>query len=376
MTLIKALLRGALLFGMLAVGTAAHADLNDGYGVAVGKPLTWGLEAWTGQPGLNGKWPHYIITFDVNGTVYKAAVDMSTSNSTSQIRHREISLPNIGFPCSVCPSSNIFSLPDGWKALPYNDDAGAATGGALDFLRSPAILTMLENNPWKNTSDDENLIQYFPNNAAPHQYQVPLWDGYFNLGVKRIYVFGEPFTSGYGVHNIHQNQGDPAEGGHAYANGIYQDGAIVIEFNQQHVLQTRTGPYYWPNRMILMTRFAVQQDYTKDMANSSSSYYGWPGTPTVDQKNAQNAASGGWKWYGPYTAHQIEIDVSNTAGRPAIYVKYGSWPALDSYSAQADTRDGRAYLRLYNTSGQQIYVGVNACCGVPASWDYKATYLQ
>jgi uncharacterized protein YukJ len=48
--------------------------------------------------------------------------------------------------------------------------------------------------------------------------------------VTKIYVFGEPFSSGdLGVHNIHQNQGDPSGTSWWYENGIWQDGATIIE---------------------------------------------------------------------------------------------------------------------------------------------------
>jgi len=44
-----------------------------------------------------------------------------------------------------------------------------------------------------------------------------------------LYIFGEPFTSGLGVHNIHQNQGDPAGSQWWAENGIWQDGATLIQ---------------------------------------------------------------------------------------------------------------------------------------------------
>jgi uncharacterized protein YukJ len=43
-----------------------------------------------------------------------------------------------------------------------------------------------------------------------------------------LYIFGEPFTQGLGVHNIHQNQGDPADSQWWAENGTWQDGATLI----------------------------------------------------------------------------------------------------------------------------------------------------
>ena len=42
-------------------------------------------------------------------------------------------------------------------------------------------------------------------------------------------MFGEPFTTGRGVHNVHQNQGDPVGSAFAAENAIWQDGATIIE---------------------------------------------------------------------------------------------------------------------------------------------------
>jgi len=60
-------------------------------------------------------------------------------------------------------------------------------------------------------------------------------EGIVSNGV-RFFVFGEPFTTGLGVHNIHQNQGDPPGGGHDQENAIWQDGGTVV--------QTATGEFF------------------------------------------------------------------------------------------------------------------------------------
>jgi uncharacterized protein YukJ len=41
---------------------------------------------------------------------------------------------------------------------------------------------------------------------------------------QRLFVFGEPFQTGLGLHNVHQNQGDPAGSQWWAENGIWQDG--------------------------------------------------------------------------------------------------------------------------------------------------------
>jgi uncharacterized protein YukJ len=44
-----------------------------------------------------------------------------------------------------------------------------------------------------------------------------------------VLIFGEPFDEGLGVHNIHQNQGDPYGSQWWDENGIWQDGATLTE---------------------------------------------------------------------------------------------------------------------------------------------------
>ena len=49
------------------------------------------------------------------------------------------------------------------------------------------------------------------------------------VGGRKVYLFGERFTSGQGVHDVHQNQGDPAGSQWWALNGIWQDGAVGVE---------------------------------------------------------------------------------------------------------------------------------------------------
>ncbi|BFV55590.1 DUF2278 family protein [Kitasatospora sp. CMC57] len=45
----------------------------------------------------------------------------------------------------------------------------------------------------------------------------------------RIYVFGQSFTTGLGVHDVHLNQGDPPNTQWYLTDGIWQDGAVLCE---------------------------------------------------------------------------------------------------------------------------------------------------
>ena len=46
---------------------------------------------------------------------------------------------------------------------------------------------------------------------------------------RRVLVWGEPFAHGNGMHNIHQNQGDPAGSQWWTENGVWQDGGTLAE---------------------------------------------------------------------------------------------------------------------------------------------------
>ncbi len=43
----------------------------------------------------------------------------------------------------------------------------------------------------------------------------------------KIYLFGEPFSGGGGIHNVHMNQG--SAGQFAGSNGVWQDGGLIIQ---------------------------------------------------------------------------------------------------------------------------------------------------
>jgi uncharacterized protein YukJ len=48
-------------------------------------------------------------------------------------------------------------------------------------------------------------------------------------GNRKVYLFGERFTTGQGVHDVHQNQGDPIGSQWWEDNGIWQDGAVGVQ---------------------------------------------------------------------------------------------------------------------------------------------------
>ena len=75
--------------------------------------------------------------------------------------------------------------------------------------------------------------------------------------VSRVMVFGAPFRVGRGVHDIHQNQGDPVGGGFDRENAIWQDGITIA------VRSDGTASAF-------MNKFSTQADATDDNGHSIS----------------------------------------------------------------------------------------------------------
>jgi hypothetical protein len=116
-------------------------------------------------------------------------------------------------------------------AAGYHPLAHTATSGAVDLIRHPAfrpgagcvfvrplepalrwLQRLLRTNPWRAGSNLE----------AATTLESILVHG------AQIAVFGEPFTAGLGMHNVHQNQGDPPNTQWYAENGTWQDGTTLV----------------------------------------------------------------------------------------------------------------------------------------------------
>jgi hypothetical protein len=139
----------------------------------------------------------------------------------------------------------VAALPDGFTTL-----ARTSTSGALDYVRSPilrdrwvvrqlrwrigGLRSRWNAQPWGPTLLDllvDRLRRWlrwrtFPWVTSDGDNALDVLEALLPTAA-RIYIFGEPFTSGLGVHNVHMNQGDPP-GPHQAENGIWQDGAVMV----------------------------------------------------------------------------------------------------------------------------------------------------
>ncbi|MQS05046.1 DUF2278 family protein [Streptomyces sp. OF1] len=133
---------------------------------------------------------------------------------------------------------------------------GARAGdGALDFQRHPALLGH------RRCRFAHWLPRWLREAVEPFCRPMP-WTAGSNLDAaeafepilvpaRPILVFGEPFRTGLGMHNIHQNQGDPAGSQWWDENGIWQDGATMT--------RREDGRFD-----VFLSKFSTQVDRTDD----------------------------------------------------------------------------------------------------------------
>jgi hypothetical protein len=217
--------------------------LDHGYGVVIGTFASFTRE----DPSDFGHWYHGKLRLDTPSGQYETALDVDTPSGVG-VSYRvvtDLTTPDL---------ADIVSLANGFHAL-----ASTATSGALDYIRSPVLhdgwlvararrlFSMLSARsraraaePWGPTPLDALLSRLRPASARmrlrSRSFPWVTSDGDNALDVleplvrsaSRIYVFGEPFETGLGVHNVHCNQGDPP-GPHQGEDGIWQDGAVIAQ---------------------------------------------------------------------------------------------------------------------------------------------------
>jgi hypothetical protein len=172
------------------------------------------------DPNDFGSWYHGKMYVAAPTGEYECAVDVSTPSGVP-VEYREVrSLDRAVF-------APVGALTTGWHQLARTPDSGA-----LDYLRSPLLrgragcvgvvagpLIDLVNSVLR--SPRFGWVESTADNALNLLEQRL-------TGCRRLYVFGAPYTTGLGVHDIHLNQGDPP-GQFQRLDGIWQDGGTIIE---------------------------------------------------------------------------------------------------------------------------------------------------
>jgi hypothetical protein len=190
--------------------------LSHGYGVVIGTKADY----FRDPPDDFGRFYHGNLIVNAPLGNYRCAIDVDPKNMPDGVQWRVVRIRPLDFLA-------ISNLPNGWHLLASNP-----VSGALDYVRSPVLhppilfwtvrydsclsrfLNFIRwNPPWKNGTGIQALTDL---------------ESVINQGV-RFFVFGEPFTNGLGVHNIHQNQGDPLNSPWAAENAIWQDGGTIVQ---------------------------------------------------------------------------------------------------------------------------------------------------
>ncbi|MFE9773339.1 DUF2278 family protein [Streptomyces sp. NPDC005931] len=176
------------------------------------------------QPDSQGRWFHVNLEVDAPAGRYHCAVDVDSHKSNVGVQWKAFTLD--GGALGPAPG-----LPPG-----YHDLAPSPASGALDYLRHPALVDrsgfLFERRPPAWLRDLLDLFGSRPWNAGSNVDAAAALETILVAG-QRILVFGEPFDhdpeGDLGMHNIHQNQGDPAGSPWWAENGIWQDGATVTQ---------------------------------------------------------------------------------------------------------------------------------------------------
>ncbi len=190
----------------------------ESYGVVIGTVQSYHRD----DPDDFGKYYHGHVKVLAAGTVYNCAIDVDSKASNVGVQWRT---PTI-LPAEMGP---VPALANGYHAL-----ASTPNSGALDYIRRHywkggciyALLQLL------------GITPTFMPTYGPHSWTSgvgadaldelePILDQ-----AQRIFIFGEPYTNSptdKGMHNIHQNQGDPLNSPWGPANGIWQDGGTIVE---------------------------------------------------------------------------------------------------------------------------------------------------
>lgn len=190
--------------------------LSAGYGVLIGTKSNY----FRDPPDNFGRYYHGNLIVAASGQDYHCAIDVDPKSMPDGVQWRVVGIRAQDF-------APIKALANGWHPL------GSSQGtGAIDYIRDPVVHPPFL--VWNVRYDScfaafLNFLRWNPPWSSGTGIQALTTLEEVLDSAARCYVFGEPFTSGFGVHNIHQNQGDPVGGGHDAENAIWQDGVTVIE---------------------------------------------------------------------------------------------------------------------------------------------------
>ena len=202
------------------------------YGVWVAYPIS--QKAETAEE--DSKSPHLSLFYDDSPDVakgkYRAAINIKSVGNEARLVYwfnRDFKSPNLDF---------LKGLSVGFTKLP------AAERNGLDYIRGNILQvekgTLVEHDIPGHNNDIIDYLTPILNQAITQK--------------AKIFLFGEPFSSGDGIHDVHMNQGN-SEAKFLRYNGVFQDGGLVISFPDGHF-------------EAVFLAFAVQKIHTDDVTGN------------------------------------------------------------------------------------------------------------
>ncbi len=190
--------------------------LDDGYGVLVGTLHNYYCDRFFSDT----EYYHCNLKVRAGARVFRCPVDLDSKKEADGMHWRLVELELDVF-------QRFLHFREGWH--PLDSEPGS---GALDYYRSPELQPTGECMEASSEAGNHDatmqgalhaLWKYGTGPAAFRDLEPLL------LHSRKLFIFGEPFRRGRGVHNIHQNQGDPPHSRWYQENGIWQDGAVVVQ---------------------------------------------------------------------------------------------------------------------------------------------------
>jgi Uncharacterized conserved protein (DUF2278) len=209
----------------------------DDYGVLVGTLRSHVRD----QPDNQGRWYHVNLTVEAPAGQYRCAVDVDSKQSAVGVQWKTLTVA----------TSQLG--PVAGRTPGYHDLVSNSSSGALDYQRHP----LLNNSPgcvfvqqppaWLQTLIDL-LWPRQPWTSGSNLDAAAALEASLVVGAD-VLIFGEPFQTGLGMHNIHQNQGDPPGTQWWPDNGTWQDGGVITRHADGRA-------------DIFISKFSTQSDHT------------------------------------------------------------------------------------------------------------------
>jgi hypothetical protein len=214
-------------------GSEVVVPLEHGYAVLIGTLV----EHHRDRPDDQGRWYHVNLTVDVDGSIYRAAVDVDSKQSDTGVRWKLVQ----------ATADEIGPVPVGESG--QHPLASAPSCGALDHIRHRvAAWLRIRWRRWGWFRLPLPVLQ--PWRTGSNLDASSMLESILAVG-RTVMVWGEPFSVGRGIHNVHQNQGDPPGSQWWAENGIWQDGGVASLGSN--------GKY-----QLFLSKFSSQADQTND----------------------------------------------------------------------------------------------------------------